>query len=75
MCAGWYKRGAQNTPVHPSTRGKPLITNYEFSCVLGIITGDQNRKARSYVYPRLQQNKKEKPGAVTDVIERREECY
>ena len=58
MCAGWYKRGAQNIPVHPSQRGKPLITNYEFNCVLGIITGDQNRKARGYVCPLLQQNKR-----------------
>jgi hypothetical protein len=74
MCAGWYKRGAQNTPLNPYTCGKPLITNYEFSCVLGIITGDQNRKATSYVYPRLQQKKNEKRDAVMGVIECREEC-
>lgn len=39
MCAGWYKCGAQNIRVRPSKRGKQLITNYEFNCGLGIITG------------------------------------
>jgi len=58
MCAVWYKPGAQNIPVHPSQRGNPLITNYEFNCIFGIITEDQNRIARGYVCPLLQLNKR-----------------
>jgi len=58
MYAGWYKRGAQHIPVHLSRSGRPLIANYEFNCILGIITVDQNKKARGYVCPPLQQNKR-----------------
>jgi len=74
MCAGWYKRGAQNIAVHPSQRWKPLITNYELNCVLGIITGIKIEKPGATFLLSFKKINKEH-GTVTGVIESREECY